>query len=340
MPTKTDINAAFAICAAIIGAGFASGREIVSFFSALGSASWVGVIASSTASSLLIYVIMRLSRHTRALTLPRIYGALMGQRCRDALSLLHGLLCLCAASVMLSAGAELGALTFSVQHSHALGLLLTLCAALVSLKLGLNSLGTLGGILTVITVPYYIAIASGSQAASSFSANGLLQAVPLGLLYAAFNAALAGGTICLSARQSASPVRTACMAGILLFLLLACANRAMLSADEDILRTALPSVALAARWGVAGYYASIAVMWLAVLTTLCAMLHSLSALLTEEAHLPRRNALICGTLCACALSICGFETLVNAAYPILGWVCTFALIVLMLFQPESSESPD
>ncbi len=339
MPTKTDWKASLAICAAIIGAGFASGREIVSFFAGLGSASWLGVVTASVVGGLLIYVIMRLSQHTRARTLPRIYGTLMGRRCQDAVSLLHGLLCLCAASAMLSAGAELGALTFPVQHAHALGLTLTLCAALASLMVGLHSLSVLGGVLTVLTVLYYAAIASGNHAAPSFSTDGLLLTIPLGLLYASFNAALVGGTICLSAHQGASPARTARLTGILLFVLIACANRALLGAEDDILLSALPTVLLTARWGLIGYYSTIACMWLAVLTTLCAMLHSLSALLVE-AHLPQRRALILSVSAACALSVCGFETIVNVAYPMLGWVCTVALIVLMLFLPEKNASPE
>ena len=339
MPTKTDWKTSLAICAAIIGAGFASGREIVSFFAGLGSASWLGVITASVVSGLLIYVIMHLAQHTRARTLPCIYDTLMGKRCREAVSVLHGLLCLCAASAMLSAGAELGALTFPVPHSHALGLALTLCAALASLMVGLDSLSVLGGVLTGLTVLYYAAIASGSHAAPSFSTDGLFLTVPLGVLYASFNVALVGGTICLSAHQGASPARTARLTGFLLFVLIACANRALLGAEDNILRAALPAVLLTARWGLIGYYSTIVCMWLAVLTTLCAMLHSLSALLSETGMTPRK-ALILGVSASCALSVCGFEMIVNTAYPLLGWVCTVALVVLMLFLPEKNTSSE
>jgi len=66
MPTKADWQSALAICAAIIGAGFASGREIVSFFSGFSAASWLGIPVSAAGIGLLIYVIMLLAARTRA----------------------------------------------------------------------------------------------------------------------------------------------------------------------------------------------------------------------------------------------------------------------------------
>ena len=37
------MRSALAIVAAIVGAGFASGREVMTFFSEMGAASWLGV---------------------------------------------------------------------------------------------------------------------------------------------------------------------------------------------------------------------------------------------------------------------------------------------------------
>ena len=43
MRIPAALRSALAIVAAIVGAGFASGREVMTFFSEMGAASWLGV---------------------------------------------------------------------------------------------------------------------------------------------------------------------------------------------------------------------------------------------------------------------------------------------------------
>lgn len=337
MPGKAEFKASFAICAAIIGAGFASGREIVGFFAGLGSASWLGVAAASAAISALTYMIMHLSVRTREESFPGLYGALMGESCREAVGLLNSLLCLITASAMLSAGAELGALTFPVRHSHALGFALTLCAALSMVFTGLHALSGLGALLVPLIAVYYLIMMLNGTYAADFSLHTLPAALPLGLMYASFNMALAGGTVCLSASGTASsPRAVSVLTGGIMFVLLALANGAMLRAGEAVRQMTIPSAALAARWGIHGYYLSIAVMWLSILTTLCAMLHTLSVQLRGW-KLPRAVSLSVPAVAASLVSVCGFRLLVDSLYPILGWICGFALIALAAFLPDETE---
>lgn len=337
MPRKADWQAAFAICAAVIGAGFASGREIVSFFSGLGAASWIGILSAASGIAALVYVIMLLARRTGAGSLPGLYGAVMGRSCQDAVGILHGLLCMTAASAMLSAGAELGALAFPVRHARGLGFLLTLCAGLASCAAGFGTLAYLGGLLVPGIGIYYLAMAAGNTYPVEFDASALPAAVPLGLLYAAFNTALSGSAICIAGSGGGcSAGGTALAAGGVMLLLLSAANQAMLSAGDIVRQAALPSVVLAARWGVEGYYLSILIMWLSVLTTLCALLHSLCAQ-CSSVRFSRTKALLSAGLAASLFSVCGFETLVDTAYPILGWISGLVLIALTAFLPDRDE---
>ena len=336
MPKRPDFEAAFAICAAIIGAGFASGREIVSFFSCFGKASCLGIAAASAGVAFLVYVLLLLARQTRASSFPGLYGALMGQPCQDAISVLYSLLCLVTASAMLSAGAELGALTFPVHHSYGLGFLLTLAVAVAAVCRGFTMLALMGALLVPLTAGYFSSMALTGRYISSFSFSALLPALPMGLIYAAFNGALAGGAICLAGQKNAHPHRTALLTGGILFVLLSCANGAMLRAGDAVLQMSMPAVVLAAQWGAVGYYLSIAVLWLSVLSTLCAMLQALADGLTVL-NLPRPAAILAGAAGASLISVCGFQTLVDAVYPLLGWICGFALIALMLFLPDRPE---
>lgn len=92
---------------------------------------------------------------------------------------------------------------------------------------------------------------------------------------------------------------------------------------------ALPSVIIASQLGKSGYYMTICVMWLAVLSTLA------GALLTLEMQGRERN-LRSGDVRLIALSLplligcAGFETLVDRAYPVLGLVCAAYMAVAIL----------
>ena len=86
---------------------------------------------------------------------------------------------------------------------------------------------------------------------------------------------------------------------------------------------------IASQLGKSGYYMTICVMWLAVMSTLA------GALLTLEMQGRERNlrtgdvrliALSLSLLIGCA----GFETLVDRAYPVLGLVCAAYMAVAIL----------
>lgn len=332
MSIKSEFQASLAICAAIIGAGFASGREIVSFFSGLGSASFAGVAVACSAVGALTYVIIRLSQQTHQSGFAELYGALMGSACRDAMYILYSLLCLVASAAMLSAGAHLGELLFDSGASRLIGRMLTFFCGILAVFCGMKVLSALGGILVpLIGLYYFVMLIKGNQP-SEFAPEMLPVSLPMGLLYAAFNTALSGGTICLTARSGISPKCTAILTGGILFILLCCANAALLRSGDGVLMSALPTVVLSAQLGLFGYHMSIIVMWLSVLTTLCALLHSLREQLLSR--LSPIAALMLPALGALALSLCGFEALVDTGYPLLGWICCCALLALLLFLPE------
>ena len=336
MPSKADWQAALAICAAIIGAGFASGREIVSFFSGFGAASWLGIAAASAGIGAIIYIIMKLSETAKPDSFPDLYGRLMGIPCRDAIHLLHGLLCLFTSASMLAAGSELGALAFPHQHARFIGYALTLSLAVAAVCMGLQTLSAMGAVLIPATSIYFLIIALKGAYSPPLLIDGILPSVPMGLIYASFNGALAGGTICESARKNASAKRTACLTALLFFALLGIANLAMLRVGDIIRQMTLPAVAAASALGAAGYYMSIAVIWLAVVTTLCAMLRSLRTQLLSLRTGQIPSLFLCAALPS-LMAVLGFQILVDAVYPLIGWICSFALIALFFFLPDHHE---
>lgn len=324
--------------AAVVGAGFASGREIVVFFSGWGAASWLGIVAASAGVGFLTSILSGFAMRTREDSFPGIYRSVMGERCGEAVQVLHGLLMMMTGGVMLAAGGELGSLALPVRYAYPLGMALTLLMGALLSRLGIRALAAVGGTLVPAVVIYYLLMALDGRPAVPFASAQhtavTLGSFPLcfilGMLYASLNIAMAGGVVCLTGQQCVSPRNLGLLTAGCMLLMLLPANAAFLRAGSWVREMALPSVVLAARWGVAGYYASITVLYLAVVTTMCAALSSMSAQ-GRLLGLKRGAALALSCAGSLLLAVCGFEQLVNVGYPLMGWSCAFVLLALLAF---------
>ena len=121
------------------------------------------------------------------------------------------------------------------------------------------------------------------------------------------------------------PARVGALTGLMMFVMLAPANAALLRGGEAVRSAALPTVVMAARWGLVGYYAVIALMALAVVTTLGAMLRALGDQLSGLG----RFRLLPGAALAALTSLLRFEPLVSVGYPLLSWACALMLLALL-----------
>ncbi len=123
--------------AAMVGAGFASGREIMRFFSRYGAFSWALVIFAALVTAWML----------------RRMLALGGVQSRVG----RGLLCLFSLAVgggMTAAAGELWALTVPVQHARTLGSVITLALCLWLAGGSLRGMAWLGRVL----IPFLLAV--------------------------------------------------------------------------------------------------------------------------------------------------------------------------------------
>ena len=345
MRKHRELGAACAIVAAIAGAGFASGREIVTFFTCAGWASWLGIAAASALLGALTAMLLRLAARGGAASFSGIYRTAMGPECGEAVAVLHGLTMLLTLAVMLTAAGELGALALNLRYAYPLAMAATLATALALSGGGFRGLRRMGLALAPLLAVYYLALALDPRPAPrAFNAlpagdtitGNVLAAVLLGGLYAALNAAMSGGVLASFSGDGLSPRRLGACTGALLFALLAPANAALLRAGASVRRLALPGVVLAARWGAAGFWLSLLAMWACVVTTLAAALGSLRSQAMEYGLDPRLAVLL-AILGGALLSAIGFAPLVRIGYPLLGWGCALSLLALIPFLKSDSD---
>jgi hypothetical protein len=88
MRKAVNLSAALSAVAAMVGAGFASGRELVVFFAGQGTPSWLGVLIACAGAGFLTGAVAALSRRTGRRDLPGVFSRTIGRgsgtsRCGD-----------------------------------------------------------------------------------------------------------------------------------------------------------------------------------------------------------------------------------------------------------------
>lgn len=328
MRRSVNMAAALSAVAAMVGAGFASGREIVVFFSGQGGPSWLGVALACAGAGFLTGAIASLARRTGKRDLPGVFAQMMGRGSGIAMQAVYTMLLILCSAAMLSTGATLGALTFPVHGAFLLGTGITLIASLLMMRRG--ALPVAGMALIVLMAAWYFALGAGQDSSGIRAGGSIGISAASGLIYAAFNATIAAGVVCLNAGEGANPRRIGLYTGLFLAAMLIPANWALLRADVDTRQMALPSVVMAHKWGVAGYYLSICALFAAVATTLSAVLSALRAQLTEMGLRPTR-AVFFSCAASLALSMAGLTALVGVGYPAVGLMCSVMLLILLSY---------
>lgn len=332
---KRSEGSAIAACVgAVIGAGFASGQEIVTFFSRYGVHSWwLIALCAAMMGGLCLLCMHMAGKCTQTQSWCDIFEP-NGHGAR----LCTILLMIVTAGAMVAAAGQITALVWPSNWAYALGSVGTL---LLAWKLGFRSLGLfgrMGGVLAVLllaanaAVLIWVPAEAAASIALPTSGGKLLQAVVAAVAYAAMNMTLAIGMVCRCGQTSGgSAKRISIGFGISMAGLLAVSNAAYVRHPYTAAGT-FPMVALMARLG--GYFASAALLYLAILSTLTSVLYAFrSAVECKVSSKELAAAVVLGL--PLLLSFAGFDSIVQRGYAPAGMACllmVFAPLVLKMFR--------
>lgn len=326
---KQARRAAAEICGAVIGAGFASGREIDSFFTRFGAWGWLGVAAATLVLGFAVWGVMR---RPGIAGMPRKWqGHWQGWLWQGAFTALM----IATGGAMLAGAGEIAALMAPVHGAYGLGMAVTLLLGCLLAGRELSVLPVVSkGLLICLAFVAAAGILLPAQEAVAVrpgdSSGGLPAGVLHGVCYGGFNAALAVPVIALTASKLDANAKKQCVMTVtgVLGVLLALGNLT-LTRHAAIQGESLPFVRLMAALGKAGYWLGGVSLYLAVLTTLTASLRGLAVLL------PDRRRWRVGACAAIAVTAAtGFEDIVAVIYPLLGGGC-FILLVLALWAEKT-----
>lgn len=323
-------STALALLGAIVGAGFASGREVLRFFTRYGGAGWLGVLIACAFMGACAYLVMRAAGRRQAGSFTALCGAYGGPRAAYAAKALYGALMAMTGGAMTAAFAELIALVVPIRGAYPLGFALAVLLGVLCSRKDLALLSLMGrlllpllGAMLVLLVPLPV-----QDEALRIETAGPAAAPVLGLFYGALNMGMAAGILCEAGRRIGEREcrREAGGLTVMLLLLMGLGNAVLSRHGASVERSALPFVALSMRLGLAGYGLCAVVLGLAVLSTLTA---AMRALRDEAGFSARGGDILCAACCLLSGAL-GFDRLIGKGYPLLGAMCACFLCALLV----------
>lgn len=331
----------------VIGAGFASGQEILRFFTLFGIKGIWGLVLCTILFSILGVFILSLGRRLGSVSYREIIHFACGKKFGPVMDLLLTFFLFGTLSVMLAgAGA-----VFSEQLGlpAIIGIVITLIISVITVLFGLSgivranlivvplmlSLGLIVSIQEIDLARVHAVLNDFSPVTRPASPNWLLSAG----LYLAFNLALSLPVLAPLGRELVSG-RTLIVGGILggtlLGVIALTMNYALLSMYPESAGYQVPMLLAAekkSRLLLAGY---IFILWAEIFTTIIGNLFGLSARIKDMTGFNTRITAAPIMIGALFLSQAGFARLVTHLYPIFGYIALVFVICLICSEYFSS----
>ncbi len=312
--------AAGAYVATLIGAGFASGQEIISFFVRYGRTSVIGLVIAAALLGIFAAAVMGECVESGAGSYNEYLARFMGKRLRAAAEAATLFFAVSVFCVMAACCGEMGAALLGIRNIYGSLFMCALCAAVMLFKTdgALSVNAVIGAVITVsiITCALYLLRYREHQA---FSNNAKMLAS--GVSYSGYNVLTAGVILAeLSKRfKSKRDAYLAAFAAAFALLVIMLPMWGLLSIYYGKINLGeIPMLTMALRENGAVAAAYSAALFLAVFST--ALSNGISAVNIMSARMNRRSAACIVAFTGFCMSGAGFSSLINAVYRACGYV--------------------
>ncbi|MDD4767928.1 MAG: hypothetical protein PHF87_10200 [Desulfotomaculaceae bacterium] len=326
---------------AVIGAGFASGQEIMQFFILHGKSGLMGAALATILFAYLGGLVMFLSITMHSSSYKKVFGFLLGNKAGRFMDILNLCMLLGGVGVMMAGSAAVFIEHFALPARVGIWSV----AVLTSLVL----MGGLEGVLTanVCLVPLkYLAVLAISLtalsshpgglagiSASAAAGGGITGSWALaGFLYVSYNMVVPVAV--LSSLGQTVPLKTGLAGGVLGGLLLGLAiflvTAAGLAHQPEAASYQIPMLYLAGSFSPVLRSGLGLLIWLAILTTMIANAHGFASRLAPAGGARYRLYGIGACLLALPLAGFSFTGLVRFLYPLFGYAGLVLLIALLV----------
>ncbi|MDF2927596.1 MAG: rane protein [Paenibacillaceae bacterium] len=339
---KQILQIAFTYMGTIVGAGFATGKEILLFFTRYG---WTATITIAAATVLFVWIgikLMLIAHDIGAESYEDLNKELFGPRIGEVVSLFTLVILFGVTSVMLAAGGSL--FREHLELPYQAGLFLTLLLTYLLLNKGMSGILAVNSVVVPIMLLFTAAIvwntssSPGSDNWLTLSGNFPWHRVWFApILYASYNLAMAQAVL-VPLGRTIKDKRVLFWGGMaggagIGVLLLAC-HYSLSAKMPGITGYEIPMGHLIQPLGKFVQFLYVLVIFSEILTTFLSNVYGLALQLKQRAKLNLRLIII-GILAGCYLiSQIGFSKLLEVLYPLFG-VVSLVWFVMLIWRRET-----
>lgn len=337
------ITASFA--GTLIGAGFASGQELMQFFAAYGPAGLIGTALSAVLFCWLGARLLYISSCQEFTSYHQLLYYVCGPKVGVVLDVSSGIFLLAGFSIMLAGIGTIGAEFFDIPYRHCL-LGGTIILAL-TLLFGIRGIAAINLICTPLLAFFIIIVSINSLnyhgefallaplSPQIFSPKASPHWLVATLLYVSYNLILASTVITGLGSQTKN--RSSCIwggigGGLLLGVLALFVTLVILLHQPEIFVSELPMLYIAAQQNFWSYTLYCYALLVAMFTTASATLYGCTTKLRSITKLNYALNLIIVLILGLLLSHFGFSKLIAAIYPVFGYIAAWFTLRLVFLS--------
>ncbi len=332
----SGIKIAFTYIGTVIGAGFASGQEILRFFSVYGAYSIYPILIATFLFILIGTKILKLGQKLNSRLFKETVKQIFGILSPFVSGYIVLAMILIGTAMLAGAGAlfnEYAGIPFWV------GAGLTAVAALIVVMSGIKGIMAINTWIIPLILAFNLFVFGYTLQERGFMQRftstyniSLLDLIKSGVLYAAFNIILSIGVLSSAASQVKQPRALAVggiLGGAILGIMIFINDYSLRHHGPAIYDFEVPMLYIVYCMGpvISGLYT--VVVWGAIFTTLIANLFSVSSVIHEVFKIPIGLSSLMITCLCFVISFIGFSQIVTYIYPLLG-IFGLALIVILL----------
>jgi uncharacterized membrane protein YkvI len=331
-PLQIIAEIAATLIGTVVGAGFASGQEILQFFSKYQTAGYAGIALTILLLGLAVNQVFKIGLKLDTSSYREFLVYLLGPRLLNGADLILSLFLLLLTGVMY---AGCGAVFQELQLIPRVGMILTGIVVIWVLSRGLA--GVVKVNLVLIPLMFMVCLIVALPAGVSYCPTPFPPTVGWilpALQFSAYNLFLAAPVLLALAKHY--PDQALLKAGswvgsIALGILAALIHWALLAHFPVLQKSALPMAVLARSLSKLVFGGYSLILWGEMLTTLLANTYGLGQRLAVWSGWPLQRWVMILTIAGMFISQWGFVKLIKIFYPIYGWL-SLVLLVLMLLK--------
>ena len=320
----------------VIGAGFATGREIVEFFTQYGVLGLIGIIISGILFMWIGTKMMIMARRIEASSYKEFNEYLFGKMLGTVVNVMMLFVLIGVTSVMLSgAGA-----VFHEQLglSYQVGVLITMLLAVLVLHFGIKGLFNVNLVVVPIMIIFSIGLAVKVILDTNHSVLGVYthpeswKWLVSPFLYAAFNIAMAQAVLVPLAKEvkSESSLKWGGLLGGGALCLILVTSHISLSSLPNVEQFEIPMAEVMKTFLLSMHWLYILVIYGEIFTSVIGDIFGLQRQLGQIIKASNMIIILLILLIAYLISQLGYASLISFLYPIFGYVSLLLLVLLIL----------